>query len=114
MTDQNHIILETIHQHQAEIEKETEREIQTIRCNQNQSIRVIHAENIKHLAETTAQGKAKIILAEAEAYKQKQHLIADLEAKRIQASTTRLAIAKSKCPAMVKEAEANDNMQDNL
>jgi hypothetical protein len=42
-----------------------------IRAHQKQKVALVNAENIKHLAETTAQGKAKIILAEAEAYKQK-------------------------------------------
>lgn len=42
------------------------------------------------------------------------HLQADLEAKRIQASTTRLIIAKSKCPAIVKESEADQANQENL
>jgi hypothetical protein len=35
------------------------------------NMKIIHAENIKHLAETTALGRAKIILAEAEAYKER-------------------------------------------
>ena len=93
---------------------ETEREIKVIKAHQNQRIAVIKAENIRHLAETNAKGRAKIILAEAEAYKEKQHLIADLESKRIEASTTRLTVAQSKCPAMIKEAQADEDCQEKL
>jgi len=71
MAKQNVIILDTIHQHAAEIEMETVREIATVRANMRRNMKIIHAENIKHLAETTAHGKAKIILAEAEAYKER-------------------------------------------
>lgn len=43
----------------------------TIRVQCDQSVNLINAENIRHLAEINAQGKAKIILAEAQAYKEK-------------------------------------------
>ena len=48
---------------------ETDRELRIIRANQRKNVKVIHAENVKHLAETNALGRAKIIVAEAEAYK---------------------------------------------
>ena len=49
--------------HQQEIEKETEREIKVIAAKKRQNVRIIDAENIKHLAETRAKNEATKILA---------------------------------------------------
>lgn len=71
MTKQNTIHLEEIHQHTAVIEMETIQTLAKVRAEQRRNVNVISANNIKHLAEVRSQGRAAIIRAEAEAYKNK-------------------------------------------
>ena len=54
-------------------------------------------------------------MAEAKAYVGQQRQIAELESFKIRATQeTRLEIAKTKCPALIIEAEANQAQEENL
>ena len=50
---------------------ETIQTLAKVRAEQRRNVNVISANNIKHLAEVRSQGRAAIIRAEAEAYKNK-------------------------------------------
>lgn len=65
---------------QMEIQCETDMILKEINAMKEKSVAVIQAENKLQLAKSRAQANATKVLAEAEAYKQKQHQYADNQA----------------------------------
>lgn len=115
MTYQHNQDVEEINLLQTEIEMETTQKLKEIAANQRQACRVIAAENIKHLAEIRSQAFEAKVLKEAEAYKTKMHTEADIKAQIIKENAeARLAVAKDKGTAMIKEASAEERAQSGL
>jgi len=74
-----------------------------------QSCKLIEAENIKALAEKRATAHKTKVLQEAEAYRQKQTIDADIQAKIIlESAEARYNVAKNKSQALIKEATAEE------
>jgi len=70
-----------------------------------QACRLIDAENIKALAEARATAFKNKVVKEAEAYKAKCHIEADIQARIIKENAeSRLEVAKNKTAALLKEA----------
>jgi hypothetical protein len=88
---------------------ETEQKLKEIHANKNMSIKVIAAENIFTLAKVRAEAYQTKVIKEAEAYKTQQELLADNNAKIMSENAdSRLAVAKDKSQALIKEAGAEE------
>ena len=67
------------------------------------------------MAKSRAQANATKVLQEAEAYKLKQHTIADNEASIMRSNAqTRLDVAKNKSQALIKESKAESQNSNNM
>ena len=109
MTFQHNQDVEEINLLQAEIEQETQQVLQKIAAQKRQSCKIIDAENIKALAEARSEAFKTKVMKEAEAYKEKCHIQADIEAQIIRENAnTRLEVAKNKSQALIKEAQAEE------
>jgi hypothetical protein len=82
---------------QAEIEQETQQTLKKIAAQKRQACKVIDAENVKHLAEARSQAFRTKVIKEAEAYKEKCQIEADIQAQIIMENAdSRLEVAKNK------------------
>jgi len=109
MTCQHDKDVEEINLLQTEIEMETAQKLKEIHAAKRASTETIAAENIRTLAEARAQAFETKVIKEAEAYKAKQEILADVQAKIIlENAESRLAVAKDKSQALIREASAEE------
>lgn len=96
------------------IHKETEQIQQKIKANMNKSVKVIKADNIKHLAESRAKAIGLKVILKAEAYECQVKQQADIDAQTIRENaSTRLEVAKNRTAALQKEVAAEVKQQAN-
>lgn len=107
--------VEEINLLETEIEQETHQIEKSILAHLNQSTKTIEANNIKTLAEKKAQTIRTKLIKNAEAFKEKQTLLANTEAEMIRANANaRLSVAKDKSALLIKESVAEANAQENM
>ena len=93
---------------------ETDKITRELAAHKRKNVRIIAAENIKHLAETRAKGEATKILAKSKAYYERQMLYGNMSATIERAGAQRLKIDTLECEAKARLCDAETAQKENL
>lgn len=104
-----------IKQQTLEIEMESDKLQKEVRAYQQQSVKVINADNIRTLSEILSKAKATTILKKAEEYMKAATIEADIEVAAMKdTAAARLDVAKNRCISLKKISNAEQAQAINL